>query len=86
MFAIENISPQHPRQRSAESGGKGTVIDSDGHGVDGGPKCALGDDGSFFLVDGDPGLDYAAEEDCGADVRAGELGTLVSVCAHHFVT
>lgn len=73
MFAVKDVSPEHASQRGAESCGESAVVHSNRHRVDGSPECALRDVCVVVLIDGEPSLDYAAEEDCCSYVCAGEL-------------
>lgn len=79
LLSSQNIPPQQPRERRAKGCTEGAVVEAQRHAVDGGPEGALRDGGDVRVgggggVDEDPFLDNAAEEDCGADVGAGELG------------
>lgn len=73
MLAPENISPKHPSKRSTESGGESTIVDANCHRVDRCPECPLCDGSAVVLVDSDPSLHNAAEENRSADVGSSKL-------------
>lgn len=79
MFSRQNVPPQHAGERGTEGGTEGAVVDAESHAVDGRPEHALRNGVAVARVDFDPGLENAADEDCGADVGSGELEGWVSL-------
>lgn len=81
MLPREDVSPQQAGQGGREGGAEGAIVDAEGHAVDGGPEGAVADGvgvDAALVVQCHPGLDDAAEEDGGADVRARELVSIIS--------
>lgn len=79
MFSRQNVPPQHAGERGTEGGTEGAIVDTESHAVDGRPEHALRNGVAVARVDFDPGLEDAADEDCGADVGSGELEGWVSL-------
>lgn len=79
MLPAQYIAPQHARQRRAKRQAKRAVIHSNRHAIHGAPEGAVGYRDVVLAVDFLPGLDDAGEEDCCADVCAGELFPRVSI-------
>lgn len=79
MFSRQNVPPQHAGERGTEGGTEGAIVDAESHAVDGRPEHALRNGVAVARVDFDPGLEDAADEDCGADVGSGELEGWVSL-------
>lgn len=78
MLPCQDIPPQKPSQRGTERRTESTVVHTKSHTVHGSPESAIGYGDAIFLVDLDPSLDNTGKEDCGSDIRSGELGqTLV---------
>lgn len=79
MLPCQNIAPQHTRQGRAKRQAESTIVDTDGHAVNSAPERAIGDWYAVLVVNFLPCLDDAGDENCGADVCAGELLICVSV-------
>lgn len=79
VFSRQNVPPQHAGERGTEGGTEGAIVDTESHAVDGRPEHALRNGVAVARVDFDPGLEDAADEDCGADVGSGELEGWVSL-------
>lgn len=73
MFSPQDIAPQQTSERGTERRAEGAVVHADGHAVYRGPEGPVADGRVVDAVDFLPGLDYAGEEDCCADVCSGEL-------------